>query len=72
MKIINVNTSEILEVVDFMPKKGQIGKAQANIMLAKDHKDDGGKWAEVEEVETPKEEKPKRKRRTRKPKEETL
>lgn len=69
MKIINTRTGQIYEVVDFMPKPGQIGKAQANILLTRDHRDDGGKWAEVEEVKEPTAEKPKRKRTPRKKKE---
>ena len=69
MKIINTNTGQIYDVVDFKPTPGQIGKAQANILLTRDHRDDGGKWAEVEEVKSATEEKPKRKRTPRKKKE---
>lgn len=56
----------IYEVVDYLPKEGQIGRSQADILLKKNHQADGGKWAEVEEI------KPKRTRKKKTPpKEET-
>lgn len=52
MKIGNLKTGAILEVVDYLPKEGQVGKNQANALLRLNKN-----WHEVEE------EKPKRKPR---------
>lgn len=70
MKIVNL-LGQIYTVVDTTPDMTnfEVHANMAKILLAKNHQDDGGKWAEVEEVKEKKKRAPRKKAETAQPSE---